>query len=862
MTYEEETEYNYDTAGRLISVVTADCTEQYLYDCFNRIERITTVTTENNETNTSITNITYDLKGNMSSKTVDGVVTTYKYNNAGELLLVNEDGKCTRTLYDSQGRVIQEIGPEDYDSTCEGLPNSNTYSNPNVGQRYTYNSNNQVVSETNRLNVQTTYTYHTNGTKATEVFDTYKYEYNNLGNIEYVKIKESANSSNYVTYAQYNYDNSNRNTSIAYGNGQTVYYVYDNNGNVTEQKYKESPNAQQETQFAYTYDNDNKLIQKLDYCAQRKTVYAADGTVSIFDTSGATDVLIYSYKDSTSTETVNNEEVTTRTVNKGFQNLVYNQNENPRSTPNSVVSSGNTSTVTANSNSFTVTDTEDSNGNLTEKAITKNNQDLIDCEYTYDNDGNITEMDYGNAVIEYTYDNEGRIETKTTSGIYSCYQKYYYDNKGQLIRCDDTYTNKSTVYTYDNRGNMTDRKDYAYTTAAEITQTTPSNEAEYDFEYENNIWVDSVQNSTDNFLYNDNYVYDENGNILNIDYQEFEWTNGRQLESITYHGIDESWVAYSFTYDENGIRTTKEDETFVNKYIYDGDKLLAECKINKSTGEVWEAKEFLYDGNDEIVGFTKNTATYFYIKDAEGDVIGVVNSANGNIAGKYSYDPWGKSRNINTNDSLNPIRYRGYYYDYDMPSYYLQSRYYRQQWGRFLNADLPEIAGIFKDEINGLNLFSYCYNDPVNYYDYDGYSSFLLNSSTSFMNIINKFFNNVSKTLYNIFIFWDNTNKSSSYIYLNPLLKKGGNKGKKTKNPNKRKGSEGRQHNGGRERNVGHENGEEHSRKPKGNKGARQSPLFIILIIILFIIIVDDASGIGGIDDVLIPEILIGLAYA
>jgi RHS repeat-associated protein len=67
---------------------------------------------------------------------------------------------------------------------------------------------------------------------------------------------------------------------------------------------------------------------------------------------------------------------------------------------------------------------------------------------------------------------------------------------------------------------------------------------------------------------------------------------------------------------------------------------------------------------------------------------------------------------------INPFRYRGYYYDEDTGWYYLQSRYYDAEVGRFLNADDVHYLG---DETLSCNLFTYCANNPVNYSDFNGY---------------------------------------------------------------------------------------------------------------------------------------------
>ena len=71
---------------------------------------------------------------------------------------------------------------------------------------------------------------------------------------------------------------------------------------------------------------------------------------------------------------------------------------------------------------------------------------------------------------------------------------------------------------------------------------------------------------------------------------------------------------------------------------------------------------------------------------------------------------------------VNPIRYRGYYFDVETGFYYLNSRYYNPQTARFLTPDSLSILDETKSQINGLNLYSYCRNDPVNYTDRTGHS--------------------------------------------------------------------------------------------------------------------------------------------
>ncbi|MBR2908983.1 MAG: RHS repeat-associated core domain-containing protein, partial [Clostridia bacterium] len=114
---------------------------------------------------------------------------------------------------------------------------------------------------------------------------------------------------------------------------------------------------------------------------------------------------------------------------------------------------------------------------------------------------------------------------------------------------------------------------------------------------------------------------------------------------------------------------------------------------------------------------------YYYIKNLQGDVISIFN-ANGNEVATYTYDAWG--RTLATTDTsgvnisaINPIRYRGYYYDTETGFYFLQTRYYVPEICRFLSADTYVSTG---QGILGYNMFAYCLNNPVMYSDETGHS--------------------------------------------------------------------------------------------------------------------------------------------
>mgnify|MGYP001087673655 CR=1 FL=1 len=190
------------------------------------------------------------------------------------------------------------------------------------------------------------------------------------------------------------------------------------------------------------------------------------------------------------------------------------------------------------------------------------------------------------------------------------------------------------------------------------------------------------------------------------------WTwQGRQLTKA----VKDKTVTY--TYDSEGIRTSKSDGTNTTKYLLNGTQILAQTTNGKTLC-------FFYDQQGNRVGMADSSNHfYYYIYNVQGDVIALADASTGKLAVTYTYDAWGKLVELkdNTANSVgtqNPFRYRGYYYDTETSLYYLQSRYYDPEVGRFINADAFTSTDISSPI--STNMFAYCENNPVMRDDHSG----------------------------------------------------------------------------------------------------------------------------------------------
>ena len=390
--------------------------------------------------------------------------------------------------------------------------------------------------------------------------------------------------------------------------------------------------------------------------------------------------------------------ITASSTDKSTVSYGYDALNRRISSTSSLLYGSNSVTVGVN---YTFNDSASKPSQISQYQTTVNNTAVNTYKYTYDANGNITQIKDASNVIQY---------------------QYAYDSLGQLLREDNRAKNTSYVWSYDTAGNILSKKTYAFTTGTLGTVQSTINYA-----YNDATWGDLLTS------YNGKTItYDGIGNPTAIGSNITLGWEGRNLTEYTSYDPDEGYEdTYTYTYNADGIRTSKNIAGALHTYTLDGSKIISE-----EFGTYLFL--FMYDADGAPLGlkYRRNSEasdvfhSYLFEKNLQGDIVGLYNTSGSKLC-TYTYDAWGNvtvtySSGITSTDRIaalyNPFRYRGYYLDSETGLYYVSSRYYDPEIGRWINAD----SVIDQSSALGYNLFAYCRNNPVNMADTTGELPFFL----------------------------------------------------------------------------------------------------------------------------------------
>lgn len=468
------------------------------------------------------------------------------------------------------------------------------------------------------------------------------------------------------------------------GNNTGISYEYDQYDRVVREKSVKSDGGAV-TEYEYLYDHDGNLAGVTDKVNNEKQHYfysISNQLARVENSTGAS--VQYGYDENDALKTVR------ATYDQVSKQMSYEYDADYNETK------------TTTMGGKTLTSEYDALGRVITKRLNTDNQFTVTYGYRDGANGSssamIQSVSNNGRSISYLYHDDGNIRQIQTPWTT---QTFEYDAIGQLIRVNDDDTGHTTVYSYDAGGNMTSEKVYSYTTAAE-----PATEAlsQRTFTYDT-AWKDQMLTCGGKAL-----TYDGAGNLLSYDGTTFTWTKGRRLSGVT----KADGTAAVYTYSHHGQRASKTVGSVKHTYFYSGNLL-----IREKAGSL--DMRFSYDSVGNPVSILYNDVEYYYVKNLQGDIIGLIDIA-GTWVVEYSYDVWGNIRNVfgsmaSTLGQDNPIRYRGYYYDNETKLYYVLSRYYSPELCRFISADALE--PFVRDHENSVqyNLYVYCWNNPVNMFD-------------------------------------------------------------------------------------------------------------------------------------------------
>ena len=525
----------------------------------------------------------------------------------------------------------------------------------------------------------------------------YALAYNEFHNLESIGIDGKTEK-----LIQYTYKNGNgRLKEMKYANGDTMKATYNAIGQMVAETWYDK-NGVETARYKYVYDGEGNIVRSIDIKAEKEYNYeyeegriirATEADIELTGEIVTAKVIVNTVKYYYDAEGKMTKKVITPEGGSA-QTIYYETNDD--STTVKFSAGGRTVTSHSKTDSFgrkVFDELQLGTGFVSRQfsympgAITEAHREKQKIKSTATTQlvSQIALSD--GRTISYEYDNEERI-IKVDDSINGTVE-YTYDALGQLKT--ETKNNQTTKFEYDNYGNITAKGIVdANGNIAEATKIS--------YVYGNDSWKDLLTS------YNGQEIhYDTQGNPLTYLGRTLTWEKGRQLKKL----VKSDGTVIDYTYNANGIRTSKTVGGVKHTYTLDGTKILR---------ETWGSNTLipLYDNEDSVCGILYNGTPYYFIKNLQGDVIAIVNKDAETVA-RYSYDAWGvctvtlDSVGIAT---INPFRYKEYYYDSETALYYLQSRYYNATVGRFLNSDDIENLEYLNGPLD-LNLFTYTVNCPI-----------------------------------------------------------------------------------------------------------------------------------------------------
>lgn len=701
------TTFDYDAQGNLIRATNAlgQVTEITAHDAHGRPSTFI-------DPNGTVTQLSYDARGRMLSRTVDGQTTTFTYDKAGNLTRTTlPNGAFLRNAYDAAHRLL---------AVEDNLGNRIEYTLDPMGNRIqedvkdpqgtltrtltrTYNPLNRLIQTTGGAGQVTTFGYDTNGNQTTITVD--------------------PNSLNQVTTQTYDALNRLQSTTDA-AQGLTL-YAYDARDNLISVT---DPTGLTTT---YAYDGLDRLIRQdspdtgvttfaTDSAGNRVRQTDARGVTARYTYDALNRLTLIDYPDNSQNVTY-----TYDTCAKGIGRLC-------RMTD----ASGNTDY------------TYNARGNLVSETTARDGLTQT-ISYAYDTANQLIQITYpGGRIVDYARNVIGQIATVTTTmtgTTHTLASNLDYQPFGPLAALD--YGNGlSRVHQYDLDYRLTELviptvldRSYTYDVANDITQITDYNDPTrsqsftydalnrlmdasgiygilgYTYDANGNRLSEGHNSGFKTFTYasashhlvqTDNggtvsYSYDANGNTTDNTGHQFVYGDNNRLQAAQVSGV----TIADYVYNGKGERVKKTDLVTTDYHYDQAGQLIAETDAAGNT-----LREYVYlDG--QPLALIENGNVYTLHTDHLGTPQ-IITDDTQTIVWQADYEPFGNV-SITTELVTNNLRFAGQYFDQETSLHYNGARYYCSECGRFITSDPTGLAG-------GNNTYSYALQNPINYFDPNG----------------------------------------------------------------------------------------------------------------------------------------------